>query len=414
MSYGPDVMRVVAWIRKSASVTASLVVVCCLLSIVGCVPGRPGPPISSHRTVKLAGFAFIGSVDTMKLSKDQAVKGFTATDTGALEAAASIAATHITVDTPLEYPAVMIAWANRIHAEGKHVWFRLASINGSRALGDASKNDNYQPPYDGYPGFGSGYLTALHHLMLANPGLIQPGDILDGDAEVENSTWWASNYGCGVQQECTPCPDITRMNSASRPCSPVSEFNRFLQVMTTQENADLISMGITPCATITSTDCVLTQVHSTDPGVGTHQLSNATVKAMGGLITIDAYPDQNTTDPATAANEWLNSLRSWHKTWQSRGLKITILVGEWGYSNAIDVGASKQEAVINAEVSRAFPNVPYLAGVNYWVGPGAAGDGGYTHIFYRDYFGFWHPRPAANVVSDFYAMMNGGPQPSRP
>src|SRR5207249_676392 len=69
---------------------------------------------------------FVGSIDTMKLSKDHAAGGFTAADAQAVDLAASTAATHITVNTPIEYPATMLAWANRIHADGKHVWFRLS------------------------------------------------------------------------------------------------------------------------------------------------------------------------------------------------------------------------------------------------------------------------------------------------
>ena len=119
----------------------------------------------------LAGFKFIGSVDTMKLSKDQASGGFTSDDAQSVDLAASMAVTHITVDTPLEYPSAMVAWAERIHKDGKHVWFRLGSVNGgSLAHSDSSKASGYKPPYDGYPGFGPGYLTTLHQLMLAHPG----------------------------------------------------------------------------------------------------------------------------------------------------------------------------------------------------------------------------------------------------
>ena len=54
--------------------------------------------------------------------------------------------------------------------------------------------------------------------------------------------------------------------------------------MTQQENRDLVALGISPCATPSSTNCVLTQVHSVDPGTGMHELSNSTVQAMGNLV----------------------------------------------------------------------------------------------------------------------------------
>jgi hypothetical protein len=88
--------------------------------------------------------------------------------------------------------------------------------------------------------------------------------------------------------------------------------------MTEQENADLVSLGLTPCATLTSTNCVLTKVHSTDPGTATHQLSTETVGAMGNLLTVDAYPDQNTTEPPAAASAWKSALESWEKHLESQ------------------------------------------------------------------------------------------------
>src|SRR5438477_5784875 len=98
----------------------------------------------------LAGFKFIGSVDTMKLSKDQAWGGFTSEDAQAVDLAASMAVTHITVNTTLEYPSVMVAWAERIHNDGKHVWFRLGSVNGGKlAHADSSRASGYKTPYDG-------------------------------------------------------------------------------------------------------------------------------------------------------------------------------------------------------------------------------------------------------------------------
>jgi len=301
---------------------------------------------------------------------------------------------------------VLLAWASRVHADGKHVWFRLSSSSGgSEPHGDAAKAVNFQPSYDGWPNFGPGYLTRLHEVIVRNPGLVKPGDILDGDAEAENSSWWANNYGCGVQQGCTPCPDLGHMTAAATPCSPVSEFNRFLQVMTEQENRDLSSVGITPCATPSSQNCVLTQVHSTDPGTALHQLSNQTVQAMGGLITIDAYPDQSTTDPATAAGAWRRALEAWEAAWTTKGINVKVLVGEWGYSNAINVTDAQQEAVMNAEVG-VFPTVPFLVGMNYWVGPGNSSDGGFTNIFIQN-SGQWQIRPAANDLSAFYSAMNG-------
>jgi hypothetical protein len=297
-----------------------------------------------------------------------------------VDLASSMNTTHVTVDTPLEFPSVTGQWANRIHADGKHVWFRLSSIDCNQPHGDLG---------DGSPSYQRGYLTRLHNFILANPGLFKSGDILDGDPEAENSCWWAAHYGCGVQSTCTPCNNT----ASNAPCAPVPQFIEFLTKMTDQENADLASLGITG---------VITQVHSTDPGTATQVLTPAFVRAMGDLITVDAYPDQDTSDPASAAQSWKDALASWHQAWLNRGIDVSILVGEWGYSNTISVDDATQSAVVHAETTQAFANVPYLVGTNYWVGPGYPGDGGYTQIFTSDATG-WHLRPAATDVSEFYA-----------
>jgi hypothetical protein len=126
---------------------------------------------------------------------------------------------------------------------------------------------------------------------------------------------------------------------------------------------------------------------------------------MGGLITVDAYPDQGTESPSTAASAWKSALESWHKAWEAKRLNVSILVGEWGYSNTINVSDSTQEAVIKAE-TEAFATVPYLVGTNYWVGPGSSSDGGFTNIFVNS-GGTWTERPAAADVSNFYAKQLG-------
>src|SRR4029077_17138698 len=324
---------------------------------------------------------FIASIDTMKLSKDLAAYGFTSADAQAVDLAATTNATHITDNAPFESPAVEEAYANRIHADGKHVWFRLNVFGGNIPHGDLG---------DGYPTFAPGYLTRLHQVMLAHPGMFKAGDILDGDAEAENSVWWANQYGCGVQGPCTPC----NAQATNKPCAPVAQFNHFRVAMTEQENRDLASLGIAG---------VDTTVHSTDPGTAQHQLYASTVQAMGDKITVDAYPDQNATEPAVAVANWTNALNEWHQTWAGKGINVGVLVGEWGYSNTINVSDPVQQAVIHAE-TQAFPSVAFLLGTNYWVGPGCSSCGGYTNIFVQE-GGVWKLRPPAKQISAFYGAM---------
>ena len=151
---------------------------------------------------------------------------------------------------------------------------------------------------------------------------------------------------------------------------------------------------------------VATNVHSTDPGTAMKILRAGFVRSMHNLITVDAYPDQTTTDPIAAANDWARELARWHSTWLRRGLSVSILLGEWGYSLGMNVDDATQQSVIQSEVSGPFRRAPYLVGANYWVGPGMAGDGGYTQILGPDGAGGWRFRPAAGVISSFYAAMN--------
>lgn len=361
---------------KKRVAASAAILVCCV-----CIAGDAS---SSARRSTVPSVPFIASVDTMKLSRDQArVLGTAEIDRVVDLLASSMSATHVTVDAALEQPAVIGAWADRIHADGKLVWFRLSSTTCDQPHGDLG---------DGHRSYAPGYLTKLHELMRAHPGYFRPGDILDGDPEAENSCWWTDHYGCGVQSICAPCST----SATNVPCAPVRQFNAFLQNMTNQENIDLKALGITG---------VTTNVHSTDPGTAMDVLTPTLVRSMHGLITIDAYPDHGTTDPVAAAKAWRRELSRWHRRWLRRGLNISILVGEWGYCLGTNVDDATQRSVVQAEVSRAFRRNRYLVGTNYWVGPGTAGDGGYTQILQPNAAHEWRFRPAAGVISNFYAAM---------
>jgi hypothetical protein len=350
---------------------------------VFCCTAGSGASPSVARPSSVLGMPFVGSVDTMKLSRDQAGSLSTGEINRVVDLlTGSMSTTHVSVDTPLEQPAVIEQWANRIHADGKHVWFRLISTTCDQPHGDLG---------DGYPSYAHGYLTELHELIRSHPGVFRAGDILDGDPEAENGCWWAHHYGCGVQSSCTPCGDPNPV----LPCAPIAQFNAFLANMTSQENRDLQAMGI---------GGVATNVHSTDPGTAKDVLTPNLVSSMGNLVTLDAYPDQRTSSPSAAAGAWRHELSSLRKAWLRRGLNVSILVGEWGYCLAINVDDATQQSVLKAEV-RALRRARYLVGTNYWVGPGTASDGGFTQILQPQGTEEWRFRPAAGVISSFYAAM---------
>lgn len=348
--------------------------------------------------------SYIGSIDTMKLSADHDDLGLQPNYQQALNIVTSTNANYITDDSHLEYPSTLVAWANAIHAAGKHVWYRVGSVNlNTLAHGDSSYANNFQGPYDGYPSYGPGYLTNWHNIMVANPGIFQPGDIIDANAEPEDSTWWHDQYGCDIQSSCTNCPVLGTMTQGNVPCRPWSEFNASMQKLVTQQKADLTNAGITPCTGLPNANCVFVGAHSVDYGTAdTGPLNATTVTQAGGIVTLDGYIDD--TNPTTNASTWTNTLNNAYNYWKAQVPGVKFLMGEWGYNNGQDVSDQNQVDVITAD-TQAFKNLPYVIGMNYWVGPGGAGWGGYTYLMRRDQNLVWTARPALTTLSNFYQSM---------
>jgi len=272
--------------------------------------------------------------------------------------------THITVDTHMEYPAVMGAWAAEIHAQGKHVWFRLGTAQ--HCLDRVA------------------YLQQMQSLITAHPSFFKAGDIFDSDSESENSCWWttasyaAGNpYGCPGGGGIYACPN---------------QFNLWVQALKIDADQAFAAAGVSG---------VITGVNSMDPGTILHVLQPATVSVNRNMVTLDAYPDQNDTDPGSAAAHWVNQLNQIHQRWPG----AQVLIGEWGYSNTINVSDAQQQAVMAAETTRGFEPLaaasPWFIGTSYWVGPGSSSSGGYTNIL--GWTGSsWQLRPAASALAAFY------------
>jgi hypothetical protein len=308
--------------------------------------------------------SFITSIDTMKESKDtdsatQLTNEQIAND---IYLCASLNPNYITVDTHYDEDTYLARWVRAIRATGKHVWFR-SSFRGW-GTGD---NGLMTPTL---------YLSQLRTFILTHPGLFQPGDIFDENAEPENGRYWGATYGANW--------------SSQAPNQATDEFNAFLVGLTETADQALQQVGVKG---------VITTIHSTDPWTAEHPeiLYPSTVQHMGNLVTVDAYPDATTTNPATAANAWVEQLMRIHVARPP----ARILIGEMGYSNELPVDDRTQAAVLKEEL-KALSSVSYLAGINYWVGAGTAASGGYTHIFTGN-TGHWSLRPAAYVLASFYS-----------
>ncbi len=308
---------------------------------------------------------FITSIDTMKESKDLV----SMSDADVRQSVSQLAAMntkYITVDNNMEYAAYARQWVQAIRASGKSVWFR---VHPDRWEGD------HNTPADMTP---DQYLASARQWILNNPDFFKSGDILDINPEAENSPYWKATYG----------PNWSWQNA---PNQATDAFNQFqVDLKMTADNA-LGQLGISG---------VDTGVRSTTDWFAYHPeaLYPSTVAYLGH-ITIDGYPDADTTDPQQAASIWVNNLTQMYNI-----RKTPILIGEMGYSNNINVDDTTQQRVIAAEM-QAIGQLSFVEGINYWVGMGSSGTPSLTQVFVGTH-GAWRWRPAAHTLADFFMSKN--------
>jgi hypothetical protein len=307
---------------------------------------------------------FIASVDTMKLSRDEAEYPLSQQQINqVVDQIAALNVDYITVDTDWEFPTYMQEWIQAIRAVGKHVWFRTQPNQWDDSFGTTG----IMTP--------SEFESAEYAFITAHPSFFESGDIFDPLAEPENGLYWAATYG----------PD---WEWQGEPNAATNAFNQFILQTTAIANQAFAADGISG---------VITNVRSVDSGTAENPLAlyPATVASLG-RITIDAYPEGTSTDPSVCAAAWLSVLATVHAARPG----IPIIIGEMGYSNYEAVTDTTQQAVLGAEFG-AMETVPYLVGVNYWVGPGSVGAGGYTYVL-QEVGGTWSPRPAAATLAAFF------------
>ncbi|MFI5275337.1 MAG: hypothetical protein ACHQT5_00750 [Candidatus Saccharimonadales bacterium] len=321
----------------------------------------PASPFLSPST------SFFASIDTMKDSRD------TNYPTGNQMSATSIQqevhlistqhANYATDDAFYDYQSYLAQWANEIHAAGLHVWFR-PHFNCWEL--DNGCSTQMTP---------SEYLSALTGFLNTNYGIFKPGDIFDPCAEPEDSTYWEHTYG-------------TNWSWQNAPNTGTDAFNNFMLDASNVAQSTLRQHGISD---------VITGIRSTNGWwpQNPHSLYPSTIKALG-YVTYDSYPEGSTTDPATAANARTSELNA--ITVDNPG--IPIVLGEFGYSNDADVSDATQKAVLATEIS-SISGYNQIVGMNYWVGAGGAGYGGYTNLFAGSR-GNWSARPSASVIANYF------------
>ncbi len=318
-----------------------------------------------QKNATLPSMPFIASIDTMKLSRDTASQPLSVQEiSSVVKASASLNTNYITVDTQWDYPDYMAEWIKAIRSINRHIWFRIYPIQWE----DDSEEANIMTPAQ--------YLLSEKNFLLEHPSFFQTGDILDPCAEPEHGLYWDATYGTNW--------------TSNAPNAATKAYNAFLRQTTDVANAALSQYGRVG---------VITTIRSIGSYMATHPaiLEKATVEKFGS-ITVDSYPDQDTVIPAVAAWARVTELNTIEALWH-----VPIVIGEMGYSNQIPVDDTVQQVVLKEEFSQ-LQSLPYLVGVNYWVGAGSHTAGGYTYLLTKK-GNSWILRPAAYGLAAFDLIM---------
>ena len=343
--------------RRAALTAAVLAVATGIIT----APGRVHGVGAVERGCAASSKAFIASIDTMKESRDTDRYPLSATQIAAdVALSASLHTNYITVDVHWDYPQYMGAWITAVRRTGRHVWFRIQPNAWEGNNGVAA---TLTP---------STYLTRENSFIVAHPTFFRSGDIVDMSPEPENAPYWIDTYGRGWTHN---------------PVA-VAAYNKFFVGVTDTASRALATVGVKGAITsIRSTNSWFAETPTA--------LLPSTIEHMG-RVTIDSYPDQYDTSSSDAVRDRLAELRKV----ESARPGVPIMIGEFGYSNKINVDDATQRAVVAAELDAIRPD-RCIQGLNYWVGAGTQSSGGYTHLFAGS-TGRWTPRPAAADLSSFF------------
>ncbi len=318
----------------------------------------------------------ITSVDTMKDSKDTSAPKnqlSSAVIQQGVSLAATMAVTHITLDTSYDYPDYYATWVAAIRVTGKSIWFRCHW--------DAWEGNNGAPATL----TSAQYLTQTVAFINAHPSFFQSGDIFDACPEAENGAYWNATYGVNAL-------------TTSAPNTATDAYNQFHLDCKNLMDAAFAANGITG---------VITGVHSAS---GFYALTNACLYpatvAKLGYITTDSYPSgMNSLDPATVAAALvteLNQVAAAHPG-------VPLVLGETGWHGTFaepDLLQQQVIAAICATLGSALAP-PTMVGMNYWVAQGMDSWPATTRLFSGSR-GSWTLRPAALTLSAFYQQQRRG------
>ncbi len=310
-------------------------------------------------------------VDTMKESRDTVANPLTEAQMNQdVRLTATLPVTHISVDTPYDYPEYLARWVGAVRRTGKRVWFRCAfnAWEGS-----------YNTPATMTP---AEYITRLRAFVATHASLFRAGDIFDPLPEPENGPYWARTSPQGSSWTWKDAPNAT-----------TDEYNRFFLQASQAAQETLALAGIKG---------VITTVRSTNGYIAARPttLYPATVAKMG-RVTTDSYVGQA---PNAAPAEALHALQAEIEGIQ-RVRHVPLVLGEFGYSTQGLVSDAQQQAVLKPELAW-LRGLPYLAGLNYWHGAGYPAPDVYNGArLFSGTRGAWTLRPAAHDLSQAYTVL---------
>ncbi len=325
--------------------------------------------LTANSSDNISSTVFFGSIDTMKDSRDTDFPTSNQMTEIQIQQEVNIIAAqkanYITDDAFYDYPAYMALWANTIHALGKSVWFRphfncWELDNGCSAQMTPAE-----------------YLSSLTNFINSNYVIFKSGDIFDPCSEPEDSNYWQNTFGSNWSWQ-------------NAPNSGTDTYNNFMIDVSQTAQTTLQVHGVYG---------VITNIRSTNSWwpQNPYSLYPSTIKTLG-YVTYDSYPESNTTDPTIAVASRIAELNSIIK--YNPG--IPIVLGEFGYSNDVDVDDAVQASVLEAEINAIIP-YKQIVGLNYWVGAGGSGYGGFTNIF-TGARGNWQARPGAAVIANYFSQ----------
>ncbi len=264
----------------------------------------------------------------------------------------AIGVNYIAVGTLYDENENMAMWADEIHSQGLHVWYKgsFAEWNG-----EAGK-----PPIMTK----SKYLERTKWFILDNRNLFKEGD----------SFSFAST------------PEVVGVGMGEK-LMTWSEYKKFILKGMYISGEAFKEIGLDG------------KIHTnwlpiTEPVV-LDKLDKKFVEKIG-LISVDIFGNQSQTqgeleNSSDYINEIEKSLDKIYSEWQT-----PILISKWGYQVYQKVDDEKQQGVIDA-VFNLLKRKPYIIGVNYWTS-----SGGTTAILNKDENGNLNYRKSAETIKLYF------------